>query len=109
MSNTEITVRIITPKAIAFEGSANMVTGPGFGGEFGVLADHARFLTLNQPGIITVGDKGQQFVLGTGFAEVADNVVTYLVDSCIAVNDLSNGVDEYLDGLMDEYRAKQNA
>lgn len=108
MSHTEITVRIITPKAIAFEGSTSIVIGPGFGGEFGVLADHARFLTLNQPGIITVGDKGQQFVLGTGFAEVADNVVTYLVDSCVSVSDLAGKLEEYLDGLMDAYRSKQH-
>ena len=106
MSTLPITVRIITPKAKAFEGEAEMVIGPGFDGEFGVLADHARFLTLNRPGILSLGNKAEEFVLGTGFAEVADNVVTYLVDSCIAVSEVPGSVDEYLDTMLDAYREK---
>ena len=75
-----------------------MVTGPGFDGEFGVLPNHTQFLTLNEPGIITLGENksGQSFVVGKGFAEVADNVVTFLVDYCVSTEEIDGTVDEYL-------------
>ena len=81
-----LTIKIVTPKSIAFEGTTDMVTGPSFDGEFGVLPNHTQFLTLNEPGVITLGENksGQSFVVGKGFAEVADNNVTFLVDSCKA-------------------------
>ena len=81
-----ITIRIVTPKSIAFEGKTDMVTGPTFDGEFGVLENHTRYLTLSEPGTLHLGkDKnGPSFTIGKGFAEVADNVVTFLVDSCVS-------------------------
>jgi F0F1-type ATP synthase epsilon subunit len=42
-----ISIKIVTPEAIAFEGKGFFVTGPGFLGEFGVLKDYVCFLTLN--------------------------------------------------------------
>ena len=96
-----IQIRIVTPTNIAFEGTTDMVTGPGFHGEFGVLEHHARFLTLNAPGIIRLGKAQDQekFVVGKGFAEVTENVVTYLVDSCIAQSAITGSVEEYLASL----------
>jgi len=96
-----INLRIVTPAAIAFEGSGQLITGPGFYGEFGVLKDHARFLTLNRAGVITVEQaaKKVQIVVGKGFAEVADNLVTYLVDSCVPVEEIEGSLDEYLQKL----------
>ena len=96
-----LTIKIVTPKSIAFEGSSEMITGPGFNGEFGVLLNHAQFLTLNEPGLITLGQNksGQSFVVGKGFAEVADNVVTFLVDSCISKGDIDGSVDDYIANL----------
>ena len=93
-----LTIKIVTPKSIAFEGSSEMITGPGFNGEFGVLFNHTQFLTLNEPGIITLGQNksGQSFVVGKGFAEVADNVVTFLVDSCTSTNDIDGSVQDYV-------------
>ena len=96
-----ITIRIVTPKAVAFEGQSDMITGPGFDGQFGVLENHTQFLTLNEPGIITLGqDKsGPAFVVGKGFAEVADNIVTFLVDYCVTTSDISGSLDEYVASL----------
>ena len=93
-----LTIKIVTPKQVAFEGSSEMVTGPSFDGEFGVLPNHTQFLTLNEPGIITLGENksGQSFVVGKGFVEVSDNVVTFLVDSCVSTNDVDGSVEDYL-------------
>jgi len=101
---SSINIRIVTPKAIAFEGQSDMVTGPSFDGQFGVLENHTQFLTLNEPGVLTLGqDKsGPAFVVGKGFAEVADNIVTFLVDSCIATNEISGSLDEYVASLSNE-------
>ena len=93
-----LTIKIVTPQKVAFEGSSEMVTGPSFDGEFGILPNHTQFLTLSEPGIITLGEKksGQSFVVGKGFAEVADNVVTFLVDSCVFEHDIDGSVEEYI-------------
>lgn len=96
-----ITIRIVTPKAIAFEGQSDMVTGPSFDGQFGVLENHTQFLTLNEPGVITLGQNksGPAFVVGKGFAEVAGNIVTFLVDSCTTASEISGSVDDYIASL----------
>ena len=96
-----LTIKIVTPKEVAFEGVSDMVTGPSFDGEFGVLPNHTQFLTLNEPGILTLGQNksGQSFVVGKGFAEVADNVVTFLVDSCISADEIEGSIDDYVVAL----------
>lgn len=93
-----ISIKIVTPEAIAFEGKGSLVTGPGFLGEFGVLKDHARFLTLNQAGLITLEQPGKniQLVVGKGFAEVSDNMVTYLVDACHKKEDIEGDINEFI-------------
>jgi F-type H+-transporting ATPase subunit epsilon len=96
-----INLRIVTPSDVAFEGSGQLITGPGFFGEFGVLKDHARFLTLNRAGLITLEQPGHkiQIVVGKGFAEVADNQITYLVDSCTLSEDIEGTIEEYIQKL----------
>ena len=96
-----LTIKIVTPKSIAFEGSSDMITGPGFNGEFGVLPNHAQFLTLNDPGLIKLGQNkpGLSFVVGKGFAEVADNVVTFLVDYCVSTNEIDGSIEEHIASL----------
>ena len=93
-----LTIKIVTPKQIAFEGNSEMITGPSFDGEFGVLPNHTQFLTLNEPGVITLGENksGQSFIVGKGFAEVADNVVTFLVDSCIPAEQIDGSIEDYV-------------
>lgn len=96
-----INIRIVTPSAVAFEGSGTLLTGPGFYGEFGVLKDHARFLTLNQAGVITLEEAADKtrIVVGKGFAEVAENQVTYLVDSCTLASEIEGSVEEFVQTL----------
>ncbi len=98
---SDITIRIVTPKAVAFEGQSDMVTGPGFNGLFGVLKDHTQFLTLSEPGIISLGKDGSgaSFAIGKGFAEVADNVVTFLVDECISKEDADGSLEAEVERL----------
>jgi F-type H+-transporting ATPase subunit epsilon len=59
------------------------VTGPGTLGEFGVLPNHAAFLTSLETGRLTYKDARGVNVLAirSGFAEVSNNVMTVLVDA----------------------------
>ena len=82
-----LTVEIVTPIRIAFQGEALEVQAPGVLGEFGALPDHALMVALTEPGIVTLHQQSGQTKLkvGKGFAEVGPDRVTLLVDSCEAL------------------------
>jgi len=74
-------VDILTPKKKVFSGKANEVRAPGWEGEFGVLPGHDLFLTLLRGGVLTVVYEGDtRFVVGRGFVEVGNDVITVLTD-----------------------------
>lgn len=80
----ELSIEIVTPRAVAWKGTATDVQAPGVLGEFDVLPQHIPFLTVLKPGIVTVrGPEGKkQLVVGEGFAEAGPTRVVILVDSC---------------------------
>jgi F-type H+-transporting ATPase subunit epsilon len=67
------------------------VTAPGTVGEFGVLPNHVPFLTSLQPGRLLYKQRGQThtLVIGGGFAEVSDNIMTVLADSAEEVDEIN--------------------
>lgn len=84
-------VDIVTPEKIVFSGSADEIRVPGVNGEFGVLPDHALFLSLLRGGILTVtGPQNRRFIIGRGFAEAGADRVVVLTDSC----ESTEGVDK---------------
>jgi F-type H+-transporting ATPase subunit epsilon len=80
----ELHVEIVTPRKVAWKGTATDVQAPGELGEFGVLPQHIPFLTVLKPGIVTVrsGGRVQKFKVGAGFAEAGPDRVVILADSC---------------------------
>ena len=80
-------VRIVTPRAIAWQGKASDVQAPGELGEFGVLPRHIPFLTTLKAGVVTVrGPEGtKKFKVGAGFAEAGPDRVVILAETCEAV------------------------
>jgi F-type H+-transporting ATPase subunit epsilon len=86
-----LSIQIVTPLEIAFESEqVDKIFGPGFYGEFGLLQNHARFVTLNKPGIITVhvGADKTKLLVGKGFAEASENHASYLVELCENVDNI---------------------
>ena len=86
-----LSIRIVTPTHVAFEAKqVDKIFGPGFYGEFGLLDDHARFVTLNKPGVITVhtGADKTRLLVGKGFAEASENQASYLVELCEKVEEI---------------------
>ena len=79
-----IRVKIVTPRAVAFDGMADDVRSPGYLGEFGVLPQHEHLLTLVQPGrvLLNTNDGLKGFIVGVGFAEVGPDRLTVLADHC---------------------------
>jgi F-type H+-transporting ATPase subunit epsilon len=85
-----LSVQIVTPRAVAWSGTASDVQAPGLLGEFGVFPKHIPFLTVLAPGIarVRVDGKVKAFAVGEGFAEAGPDRVVLLVDSCEALEDV---------------------
>jgi F-type H+-transporting ATPase subunit epsilon len=75
---------IVTPEGEAYRGSVERVVLPGSEGEFGVLANHERFLSPLRVGPVEIltAEGSLYAAVADGFAEVDGETVTVLVDSC---------------------------
>ena len=84
-------LRIVTPERQMLDEEVDEITAPGTAGEFGVLPNHVPFLSSLQPGRLLYKQKGQThtLVIGGGFAEVSDNIMTVLADSAEAVQEIN--------------------
>lgn len=76
-----LTLRVISPKEVVFEGPADMVGLPGTQGAFTVLHNHAPLITTLEKGLITYRESGVQgdektIEISGGLASVDRNVVT---------------------------------
>jgi F-type H+-transporting ATPase subunit epsilon len=78
-----IKLQVVTPRGAVLTEDVDIVTAPGYGGEFGVLANHAPFLSTIKIGVMTYkkADRLEQLMISGGFCKVADNQITFLVES----------------------------
>ena len=82
---------IVTPEGVAFEESASSVLLPGSEGQFEVLPGHVRFLTSLVIGeaVIKTERRGTLYAaLSNGFAEVTQDHVVVMVDTCEFASDI---------------------
>jgi F-type H+-transporting ATPase subunit epsilon len=82
---------IVTPEGVAFEESAASVVLPGTEGQFEVLPGHVRFLTSLAIGeaVIKTERRGTLYAaLSDGFAEVTQDHVVVMVDTCEFATDI---------------------
>ena len=98
----QIHLEVVTPSGAVVSEEVDIVTAPGVGGEFGVLANHAPFLSTIKTGTLSFKkDKVSKYLMVTGgFTEVSNNKITFLVESAEFGNDID--VDRAL-------RAKERA
>lgn len=74
-----MTLKIISPEKIEFEGTVESVTLPGALGLFQVLKGHAALISSLVPGTLTYvleGGESQQRVITGGVADINSNVVS---------------------------------
>lgn len=79
----QIHLEVVTPTGAVISDDVDIVTAPGYGGEFGVLANHSPFLSTIKTGTLSFRkDKQARFMMVSGgFAEVSNNKITFLVES----------------------------
>jgi F-type H+-transporting ATPase subunit epsilon len=79
----KIKLEVVTPKGPIVSEEVDIVTAPGFAGEFGVLANHAPFLSTIKIGTLHYKKEGteQELMISGGFCEVSNNKITFLVES----------------------------
>jgi len=79
----QIHLEVVTPTGPVISDEVDIVTAPGVGGEFGVLANHAPFLSTIKTGTLSFKkDKQTKYLMVSGgFSEVSNNRITFLVES----------------------------
>lgn len=77
---------LVSPERELFSGEVDQVDAPGAEGDFGVLADHAPFMSALREGVVTVFNGGQTttFTVAGGFADVTPTGFTILAESAAA-------------------------
>lgn len=97
-----IHLEVVTPSGAVVNEDVDIVSAQGYGGDFGVLANHAPFLSTIKIGslIYKQGGAEQFLMVSGGFCEVSNNKITFLVESAETGRDID--VDRAL-------RAKERA
>ena len=76
-----LTVSVISPEAVLFEGTTESVIAPAFDGEVGILTGHAPMMTLLGQGELRLGTGGgQRFHVQGGFLQVVDDRVRVVTE-----------------------------
>ena len=79
----KIGLEVVTPGGAVVNEDVDIVNAPGYGGDFGVLANHAPFLSTIKIGTLTYekDKKRVALMVSGGFCEVSNNKITFLVES----------------------------
>jgi F-type H+-transporting ATPase subunit epsilon len=85
---------LVSPERLLFSGPVDQVDVPGSEGDFGVLANHAPFVTTLRPGILVMHREGGalRVVIDGGFAEVSHSGLTVLADMAVPEEDFDRDV-----------------
>ncbi|MCU0698436.1 MAG: F0F1 ATP synthase subunit epsilon [Myxococcaceae bacterium] len=83
-------VEVVTPERRLAQLEADEVIAPGAEGLFGVRPGHAPFLSLMQPGPLTIreGSKSELYFVAGGFVEVGASNVRVLADAAQPAKDI---------------------
>jgi F-type H+-transporting ATPase subunit epsilon len=81
---------LVSPERELFSGDVKQVDAPGVEGEFGVLPQHAPFMTVLKPGVVRIHETSgvtPVFVRG-GFADVTPAGLTILAEEAVRLTDV---------------------
>ena len=86
---------LITPRAVKFEGEAELVIAVGTEGEVGILPSHAPFLTALRPGVLRAnvregaeGTHRLELACSEGFMQALPGKVTILADAALSADEI---------------------
>ena len=82
-----LTVSVISPERVLYEGEADSVVAPAFDGEVGILRGHAPMMTLLGRGELRLSSAGSErrFSVAGGFLQVADDRVRVVTERASAL------------------------
>jgi F-type H+-transporting ATPase subunit epsilon len=82
-----LTVSVISPEAVLFEGTTDSVVAPAFDGKVGILTGHAPMVTLLGTGELRLGAEGagQRFHVEGGFLQVVDDIVRVVTEKASTI------------------------
>ena len=86
---------LVSPARELFSGEVDHVIAPGTEGEFGVLVNHAPFMTTLKNGIVRVldgDDTKQRIFIRGGFADVTPEGLTILAEEAIDLESADKAV-----------------
>lgn len=77
-----LTVSVISPEQVLYEGEAESVVAPAFDGSLGILTGHAPMVTLLGRGTLRLARRGaeERFTVAGGFLQVAENRVRVVTE-----------------------------
>lgn len=116
MAGSAIPFKLITPKHVVFDGTAELVIAVTTEGEEGILPNHAPFLAALKPGVLRANvvkdGTASRLELATseGFMQALPDRVTVLVDEALrfedvdvagAREDLAAAIERQKDGAAD--------
>lgn len=78
---------LVAPEREVFTGLVDQVDAPGVEGDFGVLPEHAPFMTALREGLVTVfdGSTRRVFEVHGGFADVTPAGLTILAEQALEI------------------------
>ena len=86
----QLKLEIVTPTAVAYSQTVDMVTLPAIDGQIGVYAHHVPLLTRVVPGEIIVNRNGQEefLAVGGGLVEITGDSVSIVTDMAISAQNI---------------------
>ncbi|WP_395651185.1 ATP synthase F1 subunit epsilon [Brevundimonas sp.] len=84
----KLSFSLVAPEREVFSGLVDQVDAPGVEGDFGVLPEHAPFMTALREGLVTVfdGNVRRVFEVHGGFADVTPAGLTILAEQASEVS-----------------------
>lgn len=91
-----ISVSLISPEKVLFEGGATSVTLPGSDGQFTILPGHVNIVSVLNPGFVTIknDEKEDTFIINGGFVEASKNQVNTLIEGIIDISKIDPEEDK---------------
>ena len=80
-----LTVSVISPEKVLFEGTVDSLVAPAFDGEVGILPHHAPMMTLLGKGELRLGEAGSagRFQIEGGFLQVLNDSVRVVTEKAV--------------------------
>lgn len=92
-------LEIVTPLGMIFDDKIAQITLPGSEGEFSVLPEHSKLVTLLNAGLVTILLKDKKEIsvaINSGYVKVTQDKVSCIVEGAVAIDKENNSFKESL-------------